>query len=69
MPAYDIYEQRWANVTLLTTSLPLLVKFNSRATASVRLPNKNSSELSLPSFATAPFAVLKKSFWCCFTDV
>jgi len=31
MPAYDIYEQRWANVTLLTTSLPLLVKFNSRA--------------------------------------
>jgi len=40
MPAYDIYEQRWANVTLLTTSLPLLVKFNSRATASVRLPKK-----------------------------
>jgi len=46
----------WATATLLKASLPLplLVKFNSSATAS--LLNKNSSELSLPLFATATFA-------------
>jgi len=31
--------------------------------------NKNSSELSLPLFATAPFAALQKTFWRCSTDV
>jgi len=31
--------------------------------------NKNSSELSLPLFATAPFAALQKTFWLCSTDV
>jgi len=33
------------------------------------LLSKNSSELSLPLFTTAPFAALKKTFWCCSTDV
>ena len=52
--------QRWATATLLIASLPLFVKFI--AALLHPLLNKNISELSLPLFATAPFAALQKLF-------
>jgi len=51
--------QRWATATLLTASLPLRCLLNLIAALLHPLPNKNSSELSLPLFGTAPFATLK----------